>query len=125
MNGLVSAIFRHPVKGFTPEPLQSVDLAPGQGFPHDRAWAVEDGPSGYDPAAPAWVTKQKFTVLAHMPKVAAARTRYDEATGVLSAEAPGQRPFAGALAEPAGRDAFAAWLTELLGGDAQGPLKVV
>jgi uncharacterized protein len=125
MNGLVAAIYRHPVKGFTPEPLQSVDLAPGQGFPHDRAWAVENGPSGYDPAAPAWVTKQKFTVLAAIPKVAAARTRYDETTGRLTAEASGLRPFAGALAEPAGREMFAAWLAELLVEEAPGPLKVV
>lgn len=125
MNGLVAAIFRHPVKGFTPEPLQSVDLAPGEGFPHDRAWAVENGPSGYDPAAPAWAPKQKFTVLAHIPRVAAARTRYDGSTGVLTAEGPGLRTFAGALSDPAGREAFAGWLAELLGDEAVGPLKVV
>lgn len=125
MNGHVAAIFRHPVKGFTPEPLPHVDLAPGEGFPHDRAWAVENGPSGYDPQAPAWVTKQKFTVLAAIPKVAAARTRYDDTTGVLSAEAPGAPSFAGRLAEPADREAFAAWVGELIGDEAKGPLKVV
>jgi uncharacterized protein len=125
MSGLVAAIFRHPVKGFTPEALQSVDLAPGRGFPHDRTWAVENGPSGYDPAAPAWVTKQKFTVLAAIPRVAAARTHYDEANGVLSAEAAGLRPFSDRLTDPTGREAFAAWLTELLGDEAQGPLQVV
>jgi uncharacterized protein YcbX len=58
--------------------------------------------------------------------VAAARTRYDDATGVLSAEAPGLRPFAASLAEPAGREAFAAWLGGLLDpDDVRGPLKVV
>jgi uncharacterized protein YcbX len=125
MTGYVAAIFRHPVKGFTPEPLNHVDLAPGHGFPHDRIWAVENGPSGYDPAAPAFTPKQKFTVLASIPKVAAARTRYDEATGVLSAQADGRPTFAGALSEPAGREAFAAWLTDLLGDEATGPLRVV
>jgi len=85
MSGHVAAIFRHPVKGFTPESLDHVDLAPGEGFPHDRVWAVENGPSGFDPEAPAWTSKQKFTVLAAIPKVAAAKTRYDEATGVFSA----------------------------------------
>ena len=126
MNGHVAGIFRHPVKGFTPESLTHVDLAPGEGFPHDRVYAVENGPSGYDPAAPAWVTKQKFTVLAAIPKVAAARTRFDDATGVLSAEAPGRPTFAGRLSEPAGREAFAAWLGGLLDADdLRGPLKVV
>ena len=125
MSGLVTAIFRHPIKGFTPEALSHADLAPGVGFPHDRLYAVENGPSGYDPAAPAFVPKQKFTVLASIPKVAAARTRYDDATGVLRAEAPGAPAFAGSLAEPAGRAAFADWLTQLLGEDVRGELKVV
>ncbi len=125
MSGHVAAIFRHPVKGFTPEPLDAVHLAPGEGFPHDRLWAVENGPCGFDPDAPVFIPKQKFTVLAHIAKVAAARTRYDEATGVLHATAPGGREFAGRLAETPGREAFAAWLTELLGDDARGPLKVV
>ena len=125
MSGHVAGIFRHPVKGFTPEALQAVALAPDEGFPNDRIWAVEDGPCGFDPAAPAFVPKQKFAVLAHMARVAAVRTRYDEASGVLSAQAPGGRAFSGGLAEPAGREAFAAFLTEVLGEDARGPFRVV
>jgi len=126
MSGHVAAIFRHPVKGFTPESLDHVDLAPGEGFPHDRVWAVENGPSGFDPTAPAWTSKQKFTVLAAIPKVAAARTRYDEATGVFSAEAAGRPTFAGRLTEAQGREAFAAWLTTFLDpDDVRGPLKVM
>ena len=125
MNGHVAAIFRHPVKGFTPESQSHVDLVPGEGFPQDRVWAVENGPSGYDPEAPAFVSKQKFTVLAAIPRVAAARTRFDDATGVLSAQAPGQASFAGRLTDPKGREAFATWLGAVLGDEAQGPLRVV
>lgn len=126
MSGLVAAIFRHPVKGFTPEALTHVDLAPGEGFPNDRIWAVENGPSGFNPERPAWVSKQKFTVLAAIPKVAAARTRYDDTTGVLSAEAAGHPTFTGRLAEPAGRAAFEAWLGGFLdAGDVRGPLRVM
>jgi len=126
MSGHVAAIYRHPVKGFTPEPLPHVDLAPGAGFPHDRVWAVENGPSGYDPDSPAFTPKQKFTVLAAIPKVAAARTRFDETTGVLSAEAPGAPTFAGRLDDADARDGFAAWLTAFLDpDDIRGPLKVV
>ncbi len=69
MSGHAAAIFRHPIKGFTPEALPSVQLAPGEGFPFDRLYAVENGPSGFDPAEPAFVPKQKFTVLAQIPKV--------------------------------------------------------
>jgi uncharacterized protein YcbX len=125
MSGHAAAIFRHPIKGFTPEALTTVQLAPGEGFPFDRLYAVENGPSGFDAAEPAFVPKQKFTVLAHIPKVAAARTRYDEATGRLHAAAPGAPDFLGDLAAEAGRAAFAAWLTALLGEDVRGELKVL
>ncbi|HEX3701353.1 MAG TPA: MOSC domain-containing protein [Phenylobacterium sp.] len=124
MSGHVAGIFRHPVKGFTPEPLPAVDLAPGRGFPHDRIYAVENGPSGFDPAAPAFAPKQKFAVLAALPQVAAVRTRYHDGSGDLEASAPGAPEFFGRLAEEAGRTAFAAWLSRVLGGDAAGPLKV-
>lgn len=125
MSGHVVAIFRHPVKGFTPEPLAHVELAPDQGLPFDRLWAVENGPSGFDPAAPAFVPKQKFTVLASIPKVAAARTRYDDASGRFFASAEGCGDFAGDLDAPDGRAGFAAWLTHLLAGELRGPLQVV
>src|SRR5205085_10367928 len=38
---------------------------------------------------------------------------------------PGARDIAVRLAEPAGRETFAAWLTDLLGEAARGPLRVV
>jgi uncharacterized protein YcbX len=123
--GALAALFRHPVKGFTPEAMEAVDLAPGEGFPFDRVWAVENGPSGFDPQQPAFTPKQKFTVLASLPRVAAATTRYDEVAGVLHATAEGLPPLAARLDEPAGREAFAAWLAGLLGGEAKGPLKVL
>ena len=125
MRGRIASIHRHPVKGFTPERLDSAALAPGKPFPCDRLYAVENGPSGFDPENPAFVPKQKFTVLAAIPAVARARTTYDEASGVLSAEAAGRPPFRASLAEPAGREAFAAWLGALLGEDVRGPLRVL
>ena len=93
--GSLAAIRRHPVKGFTPEPLTRVELSPGVGFPFDRVWAVENGPCGSDPQAPAFVPKQKFAVLASLPRVAGASTRYDEQTGLFHASAEGRTPFAG------------------------------
>ena len=123
--GRIAGIFRHPVKGFTPEPLDHTELAAGAGFPNDRLFAVENGPSGFDPAAPGFIPKQKFAVLAAIADVAKARTRYDETTGVLTAAAPGLPPIAADLAAPDGRAGFAAWLTALLGNEIRGPLQVV
>jgi hypothetical protein len=123
--GRIASLWRHPVKGFTPERLASAELAAGGFFPCDRIYAVEDGPTGFDPAAPAWIPKMKFTVLAKIAAVARARTAYDEASGVLCASAEGREPFRGALTDPAGRAAFAAWLAGFLGDEASGALKVV
>src|SRR5689334_18036768 len=124
-SGHIAALCRHPVKGFTPERLPAVTLEAGAFFPCDRIYAVEDGPSGFDPAAPAFIPKTSFTVLARMAEVAQARTQYEEATGVLRAEADGLEPIRACLLEEPGRRAFADWLTRLLGTAASGPLKVI
>lgn len=125
MTGHIAALYRHPVKGFTPERLDAAELTAGAPFPCDRIYTVENGPSGFDPDAPGFIPKQKFAVLAHIAEVAKARTAYDEAGGVLHAAADGQPPFSARLTEEAGREAFAAWLTALLGEAARGPLKVL
>jgi uncharacterized protein YcbX len=125
MTGHIAAIYRHPVKGFTPERLGHADLTEGAPFPCDRLYAVENGPSGFDPTAPAYLPKQKFTVLMAIADVAKARTQYDEATGVLRASADGQPAFEGALTQTEGRAAFEAWLTALLGDEVRGELKVL
>ena len=125
MTGHIAALYRHPIKGFTPERLNHADLAVGQPFPNDRLWAVENGPSGFDPAAPAYVPKQKFTVLMAIAEVAKARTHYDEATGILRASAVGHPDLETQMTTAAGRAAFAAWLTILLGDEVRGPLQVI
>ena len=125
MIGQLASLWRHPVKGFTPERLTEAVLNAGGYFPCDRLYAVEDGPSGFDPAAPAWTPKQKFTVLAKIAAVARVRTAYDDTNGMLSAVADGQPDFRGVLTEVAGREAFAAWLTDYLGEEILGPLRVV
>ena len=85
MTGHIAALYRHPVKGFTPERLSHAELTAGGPFPCDRLYAVENGPSGFDPCAPGFIPKQKFTVLAAIPEVAKARTAYDEASATLTA----------------------------------------
>ena len=125
MIGTIQSIWRHPVKGFTPEPLDEATLAAGACFPCDRLYAVEDGPSGFDPQSPRHISKQKFTVLAKIPAVARIRTTYDEGSGVLTARLEDGPPLQAQLTRPAGREAFAAWLADIPGDDIRGPLKVL
>lgn len=123
--GRIAALYRHPVKGFTPERLASAQLERGAFFPCDRIWAVEDGPSGFDPFAPSFIPKTRFTVLMRLAGVARARTAWDDAAGVLQVEAQGLPSLSVRLADVSGREDFAAWLSALLGDAVQGPLKVV
>ena len=125
MTASIAALFRHPIKGFTPEKLQRAELAPQMPFPGDRLYALEDGPCGFDPAHPGFIPKQRFAVLAKTAEVAKARTRLDDATGRFHAEADRHQPFAGDLTNACDRAAFAAWAGEVLGEAAQGPLRLI
>lgn len=125
MPGRITALYRYPIKGFTPEPVAEARLEAGGCFPADRLYAVEDGPSGFDEAAPAYVPKVKYAVLAKLEQVALARTAYDETTGMLRAGAVGHPDIEANLETDEGKAAFAAWLTAVLGEAAAGPLKVL
>jgi uncharacterized protein YcbX len=125
MDGEIVALHRYPIKGFTPEPLDDATLALDQAFPGDRLFAVENGPSGFDPNAPTFIPKRKFAVLARSATVAAVRTRFDDARCWLDARAPGHPIFSGSLGDERGRDAFAAWLTPVLAADDGGPYRLI
>jgi uncharacterized protein YcbX len=129
MTGRIAALWRHPIKGFTPEALDAAVLRTGRFFPGDRVYAVEDGPSGFDPAAPAHINKMKFAALVKIPELARARTLYDAETGELTVTAEGFPPFHGRLTAETGREAFARWLAEFLEEQAPeqslGPLRVL
>lgn len=80
----IEALWRHPIKGFTPEPVAEAVLSEGGFFPHDRLYAMEVGPSGFDAENPKTISKMKFAVLARFPAVARLHTRYDEISGTFS-----------------------------------------
>ena len=56
----IDAIYRYPVKGFTPERLPRVTLTARATLPLDRAYAVENGPSSFDPQKPQYFPKIRF-----------------------------------------------------------------
>ncbi len=50
----IKGIFRYPVKGLSPAAVDLTGLSVGQTLPFDRMYAIENGPSGFDPAKPAY-----------------------------------------------------------------------
>jgi uncharacterized protein YcbX len=117
----IERITRYPVKGLSPEEMEEVDLAPGQGVPHDRRYAFAQGDSGFDPANPVWMKKRNFACLAANPRVARLRTAYDPVTNTLLLK-DGEVAMAADLATAEGRQAAGTWITTFMGEEARGAL---
>ena len=121
----IAALYRYPVKGLSPEPLQRVTLGAGEFFPGDRLYAIENGPSGHDPAAPAHLPKTKFLMLARNARLAALTTRYDDATTALTIEQDGRTLASGALATQAGRAAIERFVEAVCADEMRGTARVL
>jgi len=121
----VAQIYRYPVKGLSPEPLSRVDLARGLGLPQDRRFALAQGTTIFDPAAPAWMPKTKFLMLMKNERLARLRTRFDEASGVLTIEGEDRAPLRADLSDAAGRSAVENFFATYMGAEADGMPKLV
>lgn len=118
-------LYRYPVKGLSPERLQEADLAAGGYFPGDRLYAVENGPSGFDPAAPEHQPKLKYLMLMRNEALARLRTRYDDATATLTVRQDDRDVARGDLRMPAGRAAIEAFFEAYLPAELRGAPKVL
>jgi hypothetical protein len=121
----VVSLARYPVKGLSPEPLDSVDLETDAYFPGDRLYAIENGPSGFDPQAPVHMPKIKFLMLMHQARLAALQTHLDAATRVLSIAHEGRDVLLADLSDPAGRVALETFLADFCKGETSGKLRVL
>src|SRR5262247_4612171 len=99
----VSALYRYPVKGLTPERLDAVALEPGATLPFDRAYAIENGPGRFDPAAPRHLPKINFLMLMRDERLATLRSTFDARTHTLTLFRDGKQVVRGQLATPLGR----------------------
>lgn len=105
----LASLYRYPVKGLSPERLDRADLGAGDYFPGDRLYAVENGPSGFDPASPRHQPKIKFLMLMRNESLARLRTRYLDDTSTLVVEEGGREVARGDLSTPEGRTAVEAF----------------
>jgi uncharacterized protein YcbX len=121
----VSALYRYPVKGLSPESLGRVMLEAGEYFPGDRLYAIENGASGFDPAAPVHQPKIKFLMLMRNARLAGLVTRYDTATTRLTIEDDGIVVASGELARAAGRARIERFFDLFCAGEMRGPARVI
>ena len=121
----ITGIYRYPVKGLTPEPLARTGLKPGQTLLADRRYAIENGPSGFDPAAPKWLPKPNFLMLMRDEWLAALQTHFDDASHVLTIRHNGAVAAQGDLETAEGRAAIEQFFATSHAGQIKGPPKVL
>lgn len=121
----IASICRYPVKGLTPEPLPHTALKPGQTLLADRRYAIENGPSGFDPANPKWMVKAYFLMLMRDEWLAALQTHFDDASNVLTIRQNGAIAAQGDLETADGRAAIEQFFANSYAGEIKGPPKVL
>src|SRR5213078_3645485 len=125
MTANIQSIYRYPVKGLSPESLAQVRLEPGQTLPADRRYAIENGPSGFDPAAPSYLPKIRFLMLMRNERLAQLETRYDDATNTLAIHREGRELARGDLSTREGRLAIEAFFRRFMPSELRGSQKVL
>jgi uncharacterized protein YcbX len=121
----IQAIYRYPVKGLSPQTLGRVRLTAGQTVPADRLYAIENGPTGFDPAAPAYFPKQRFLMLMRNERLAALRTEFDDQTHTLTIHWQGAEAARGDLRTPQGRIAIESFFARYCADELRGPPKIL
>ena len=121
----VDAIYRYPVKGLGPDRLDLAELQPGRTIAGDRLYAIENGPSGFDPAHPAYLPKSRFLMLMRNERLAALRTAFDEATHTLAIAAHGSEAASGDLRTAEGRAAIERFFAAYCSDELRGPPRVL
>jgi hypothetical protein len=121
----VTAIYRYPLKAFSPQRLQRVAVAPGMTLPFDRAYAVENGPGRFDPEAPRHLPKITFVTLMRDERAATLDTAFDDATETLTIQRGGKQVARGQLTSKLGRSMIEQFLAAYLKAELRGPPRIV
>ena len=116
----IEYLYRYPVKGLTAEALEVAQVEQGGCIPWDRAFALAQGDSGFDPGHPEWLQKTNFMCQMKNARIAALFSFFEARNGMLAIRAPdGSAVVENALTE-SGRERIGAFLSSYLGEEARG-----
>lgn len=121
----IAKICRFPVKGLSPEALESVTLSEGRELPQDRRFALTPGTTSIDGSTIPWMPKTSFLSLLKHEKLAKLTTRFDDATATLSIERGGKPVAKGNITTTVGRAMIEEFFAAYMGKDARGRPKLV
>src|SRR5215831_14839884 len=116
----IEYLYRYPVKGLTAEALETAEVETGGCIPWDRAFALAQGDSGFDPAAPLWLQKQNFMCLMKNARIAKLFSFFEPRTGMLAIRAPDGSAVVENALTAAGRERIGTFLAGFLGDEARG-----
>lgn len=122
---LVTALYRYPVKGLTPERLGEVHLAPGATVPGDRIYAIENGPGRFNPDEPKHLPKINFLMLMRNERLATLETHFDDDTHTLTVLRNGKQVARGQLSTKLGRSMIEQFLAAYMKADLRGAPHIV
>jgi len=113
------------VKGLTAERLERIVLQKGGGVPFDRAYAIENGETPFDPKHPRWLSKSHFVVLMRHAQLAELRGQFDEASRTLTLIRSGVVVAQGDLETESGRRSIAEAVGATVSNGLRGEPRVV
>jgi MOSC domain-containing protein len=118
-------LYRYPIKGLSAQILQRTILSAGQTIPGDRTFAIENGPCGFDPAAPTYFQKQHFLMLMRHERLAALHIAYDDAGYIVTIKNGDKIAVCADLYTPDGRAAIEEFFARYCVGELRGPPKIL
>jgi hypothetical protein len=122
---IVCGLYRYPVKGLSPEPLESVELRAGETVPFDRAYAIENGPGRFNPDHPQYLPKIHFLMLMRDERLATLQTKFDDANATLTILRDGRQVARGQLTTTIGRQMIEQFLAAYMEAELRGAPKIV
>ena len=125
MTPKLSAIYRYPIKGMTPQRLDRVTVTPGETLPYDRAWAIENGPGRFDEQAPKYLPKISFLMLMRNERLATLDAEFDEDAKTLTIRRAGRQVARGQLETKLGRQMLEQFIAAYMKDDLRGPPRIV
>ena len=100
-------------------------MPPERPFPATRIYAIENGPSGFDPGTPSYLSKIHFLMLMRNERLARLETRYDDALRVLTIREGDREVARGRLTTPDGRAAIERFFARFCADELRGTPKVL
>ena len=123
----ITSIYRYPVKGLTGQSLDTIPITTGETIPFDRAFAIENGDSGFDQDQdqPKHLPKQRFLMLMRNEELAKLSCNFIEDSLTLEISEGSEQIVTASLNSIEGKRAVEIALEKRLKNELKGPLQIL